>query len=139
MIKNQPAPEHHCPSFSAINLLSNLIFPVLVMKIKKKEKTGLNFEQMCEYCDSVPKNAITFGCMSIFSKCTCVIEFHTTGIPRVSSGQHYRAPKSFHGICEVKTIFMIILRCQFACSLLFSHEYTVEFSSAYVTCDIATE
>ena len=33
-------------------------------------------------------------------------EFHTIGVLRVLSGRFYMSPKSFHGVCNIKTMFM---------------------------------
>lgn len=40
----------------------------------------------------------------------------------------HRSSKFFHGIHEIKTIFIIVLRCYLLLKFLFSHECSMEFS-----------
>jgi hypothetical protein len=43
------------------------------------------------------------------------------------------------GVCEVKTVFKIILRCFLFSPFSFSQEYTVEFSRGFVMCANVTD
>ena len=40
-----------------------------------------------------------------------------------------------NGVCEAETVVIVILRHDLPFSLFFSHDYTVDFSKDYTTCD----
>lgn len=43
--------------------------------------------------------------------------------------------KEWPGILEVKTVFVIMLKCSLSFSLSFFHDCSVEFSRGYTTCN----